>query len=171
MTDQDAMERGMHGFEAVEHFLERERAAYELIEHDETFAAAEEARVTGGVPEEMAKTVLLHDHSGFCAAVIPASERLDLEKARVLLAASGHLRLATEAEVAAEFPAFDAGALPPFSALLGTPEILDQRLLDHREIICSGGDHRHALRISPHEIKRLGQPLVADICAEEGPVS
>ena len=58
-------------------------------------------------------------------------------------------------------PVFDAGAVPPFGLLLGTPEILDPRLLRHRSILCSGGHHRHTLKISPREIERLGEPLVA----------
>jgi hypothetical protein len=35
-----------------------------------------------------------------------------------------------------------------------------------RNILCSGGDHRHTLTISPREIERLGEPLVADICEQ-----
>jgi Ala-tRNA(Pro) deacylase len=154
----------MHGVEAVTHFLDRQRARYELIEHTETFAAADEATAAGSVPTRMAKTVLLHDHDGFRAAIVPASERLDLHKARALFGASGHLRLASEDEIEGEFPVFDAGALPPFSALLGIPEILDTRLLDHDHVLCSGGDHRHMLKISPREIEQLGEPLVGEVC-------
>lgn len=163
MTD-EATEMGTHGSDAVVHFLERHHARHELIEHPDTFAAVDEAGAAGSALGRMAKTVLLHDHGGFCAAVIPASERLDLHKAREALQASGHLRLASEEEIEREFPAFDAGALPPFSRLLGTPEILDPRLLAYHHVLCSGGDHRHTLKISPREIQRLGQPLVADIC-------
>ena len=164
MTVDHTPEQGMHGFEAVTHFLDRQRAPYELIEHADTFAALDESSAAGGAPSRMAKTVLLHDHGGFRAAVIPASERLDLHKTRELFQASGHLRLASEEEIEREFPVFDAGALPPFSGLLGTPEILDTRLLAHDHVLCSGGDHRHTLKISPREIERLGEPLVADIC-------
>ena len=164
MNNDQLIERGTRGIGAVAEFLKRKRARYELIEHPETFAATEEAHAAATSPARMAKTVLLHDHGGFRAAVIPASERLDLQKARALLHASGHLRLASEDEIEREFPVFDAGAMPPFGALLGTPEILDPRLLRHRSILCSGGDHRHTLKISPREIERLGEPLVADIC-------
>jgi Ala-tRNA(Pro) deacylase len=166
MTDDKSMEQGMHGSEVVVHFLEREHAPYELIEHADAFAALDQARAADSPPSRMAKTVLLHDRWGFRAAVIPASMRLDLRKARAHLGASGHLRLASEEEIEREFPAFDAGALPPFSALLGTPEILDTRLLAYHHVLCSGGDHRHTLRISPREIERLGEPLVADVCTE-----
>lgn len=157
-------ERGVHGVEAVIDFLERHQAAYDVVEHRDTFAATSEARAAGTTPERMAKAILLHDHDGFRVAVIPASEQLDLHKARALLSASGHLRLASEDEIERQFPAFDVGALPPFSSLLGVPEVLDGRLLTHQKVLCSGGDHRHTLEISPHEIERLGNPLVGDIC-------
>lgn len=159
-------ERGVHGVDAVVDFLERHQAAYEVIEHRDTFAATSEARAAGTPPGRMAKTVLLHDHDGFRAAVIPATEQLDLHKARALLEASGHLRLASEKETEREFPAFDVGAVPPFSALLGVPEVLDKRLLAHHKILCAGGDHRHTLEISPHEIERLGNPLTGDLCVD-----
>jgi Ala-tRNA(Pro) deacylase len=165
-VDGAGQQRGRHGVDAVIDFLERHRAAYEVIEHRDTLAATSEARASGTAPERMAKTVLLHDHDGFRVAVIPASEQLDLHKARALLQASGHLRLASEDEIEREFPAFDVGALPPFSALLGAPEILDRRLLVHHRVLCSGGDHQHTLEISPHEIERLGNPLVGDLCVK-----
>src|SRR5512139_3050506 len=120
---------GMHGLEAVRHYLEREGVQCEVVSHEDTFAATREAEAAGVGAHQTAKTVLLHDHSGFCAAVIPASERLDLHKVRELLGASGHLRLATEEEMEQEFGVFDVGALPPFAGLLATPEVLDRRLM------------------------------------------
>lgn len=164
MNNDQLMTRGTHGIGAVADFLKRKRVRYELIEHAETFAAVDEARAAATSPARMAKTVLLHDHGGFFAAVIPASERLDLHKLRAVLHASGHLRLASEDEIEREFPAFDAGAVPPFGALLGMPEIVDSRLLGYDSVFCSGGDHAHSLKVSPREIQRLGASLVADIC-------
>jgi len=157
----------VRGVDAVGHFLKRKRAPYEVIEHHAAFAAADASRDAGSGPARMAKTVLLHDRDGFRAAVIPASERLDLHKARALLGASAHLRLASEDEIEHEYPAFDAGALPPFGALLGTPEILDTRLLSYHKVLCSSGDRRHTLKISPREIERLGKPLLADVCVQQ----
>jgi Ala-tRNA(Pro) deacylase len=163
MTVDDTPEQGMHGIEAVTYFLDRKRAPYELIEHTDTFAAVDEADATGSALGRMAKTVLLHDHGGFCAAVIPASERVDLHKAR---AAAGHWALAAGERGAdrARVPRVRRRRGAPFSALLQTPGILDTRLLAYRQVLCSGGDHRYTLKISPREIERLGQPLVADVC-------
>lgn len=157
-------EHGMHGWQAVADFLDRQGAPFELVEHDETYSADAEAAVAGIEPERVAKTVVLHDHDGFRLAIIPASEKLDLRRVRDVFGASSHLRLATEEEIDREFFVFETGALPPFSSLLRVPEILDRRLLDHDAVVCSGGDHRHSMIVSPREIQRLGEPLVADVC-------
>ena len=157
-------EQGMHGAEAVAHFLDRKHASYELIEHHATYAAREEASAAGSPAPRMAKTVALHDTDGYRIAIIPASERVDVGKARKVFGASADMRLATEREIAQEFAAFDPGAVPPFRGLLGAPEVLDTRLLHYHRILCSAGDHRHTLKISPGEIQRVGEPAVADVC-------
>ena len=153
-----------HGIEAVRAFLDRQGVPYELAVHEATFAALSEANVAGIDPHETAKTVILHDRGGFSAAVIPASERLDLRKARALLGATSHLRLASEEEIEQAFPDFDPGALPPFPALLAIPEVVDRRLTEPERILCSGGDHQHSLVISPRVLERLGPPIVGDLC-------
>jgi Ala-tRNA(Pro) deacylase len=157
-------EREMQGADAVAHFLDRQHATYELIEHHATYAAREEATAVGDAAPRMAKTVVLHDTDGYRIAIIPADEHVDLAKARAVFGASADLRLATEDEIAQEFVAFQPGALPPFRGLLGTPEVLDTRLLHYHRILCNAGDHRHTLKISPEEIQRVGEPAVADVC-------
>jgi hypothetical protein len=47
MTHEHSPEQGMHGIEAVAHFLQRMQAPYQLIEHQDTFAAVDEARAMG----------------------------------------------------------------------------------------------------------------------------
>ena len=97
-------EQGMHGAEAVAHFLDRKHASFELIQHYATYAAREEASAAGSPAPRMAKTVVLSDTDGYRIAIIPASERVDLDKAREVFGASADMRLATEDEIVQEFP-------------------------------------------------------------------
>ena len=97
-------------------------------------------------------------------AVIPATHRLDLHRAREVLGASSHLRLATEAELEQDFPTFDVGAMPPLGPMMPMPEVIDVHLLYHDRILCAGGDHRHALWIDPRDLLRVCEPRVAAIC-------
>jgi Ala-tRNA(Pro) deacylase len=151
------------GIEAVTRLLDRRNVRYEAVEHDATYSAAAEARATEADPEATAKTIALRDHQGYRLAVIPASERLDLRRAREVLGATHHLRLATEAELERDFPAFEVGAMPPF-ATRPLPEVVDLRLLRHDEIVCAGGEHRCSVRMSPLELLRITEPRVADVC-------
>jgi Ala-tRNA(Pro) deacylase len=152
--------------EVVARYLDELDVRYEVVEHRATYTASAEARAAGVGPDEAAKTVLLRDDGGYRVAVIPASERLDLRKARELAGTGESLRLATEQEMASDFASFEVGALPPIGPLLPAPEVLDRRLLDHERILFSGGDHRHGVLIDPNDLVQLTQAKVADVCED-----
>jgi Ala-tRNA(Pro) deacylase len=136
---------------------------YELVEHEPTYTACDEARAAGCNERTTAKTLVLLDRERARVAVIPANRRLDLARARRALRAGPHLRLATESEAAARFPAYEPGAVPPFAAE-AFPEVVDIRLLYRARILCAAGDHRHSVQIDTRDLLRLTEPRVADIC-------
>ena len=150
-----------HGVGLVIRRLERARVAHEIVEHSPTFSALQEAAAARAELRYTVKTLVLHDRAGLRLAVLPADRRLDLDKARRLLEGTRHLRLATEREIVASFPDFDAGALPP---LLPIPVVVDVQLLFRQIVLCSGGDNRHSIRLDPRELIRLAEPRVGDIC-------
>ncbi len=154
------------GIDLVTRYLGEQGVSYEVVEHRASFTAAEEARAAGIPAQDVAKTVVLRHQEGYSLAVIPASERLDLEKVRELLGAERSLRLATEEEMEAEFEDFEVGALPPLGPLFPATEVIDRRLLDHERILFSGGDHRHGILIDPNDLVEVAQPKVADVCEE-----
>jgi Ala-tRNA(Pro) deacylase len=154
------------GIEALTRFLDERAIAYETVEHERTYSSAEEAKAAGVAPDHAAKTVLLRDGDEYRMAVIPASERLDLHKARDVLGTSAKLRLATEDEMGADFDAFEVGALPPFGPLVPAPEVVDRRLLEHDRVLCTGGDHRHSVLVDPNEIVRVAGARLADVCED-----
>ena len=160
-VDQPSGERGI---EIVKHFLDEAGIRYESLEHTPTFSTLEEAVAVGAEPRHAAKTLVLHDHTGWRLAVLPANHRLDMERARRLLDATRHLRLATEDEMATAFPSYDVGALPPVGPMLPAPEAIDIRLLYRDKIVCAGGDHQHAIRLDPRDLIRLSEPRVGDLC-------
>ena len=153
------------GLAAVTAFLERRGVPYEVVEHARTQTAADEARVAGMAPGDVAKTVVLQDTAGLRLAVIPASERLDMHKVRETLDSRG-VRLVTEQEMAERLEGIEVGAVPPFGAMFDALELVDERLLDHDRILCSGGDHEHALLVDPRDVVRAGEARVADLCED-----
>jgi Ala-tRNA(Pro) deacylase len=153
------------GVAAVTEFLEREGIPYEMVEHERTQTAAAEARAAGVPSAGFAKTIVLRDEEGLRLAVIPASERLDIHKLEQALASRG-LRLLTEQEMANEFDEFEVGTVPPFGSMFDALELVDARLLEHDRVLCSGGDHEHAVLVNPGDLVRAGEARVADICVD-----
>ncbi len=138
--------------------------SYEVIEHDQAFGAAAEARAAGQEPANAVKSVLLRDVQGYELVVIQASDRLDMSKVRDQLGETrSELRLATEEEMDADFGQFELGAIPPLGEMLPAPEIIDRRVLDHDRVLCNGGDHRHSVLLDPHELVRAANAELADV--------
>lgn len=154
------------GVAAITEYLDGQGVTYELVEHEPTMSAAAEARATQRPPHRVAKTVVLQDGSGYVLAIVPASERLSVHKLRDLLGAGKSLRLATEDEMATDFPTLEVGATPPVGPMLPRAEVVDQRLLDEDRILCAAGDHRHSVLLDPREVVRVADAKVADVCDE-----
>jgi Ala-tRNA(Pro) deacylase len=151
---------------SIVEYLDAEGVAHELLEHDPTMSAAEEARATGEPANKVAKTIVLEDRGGYVLAVVPGDERLDIHKLRELLGATKSLRLATEAEMADLFPSFEVGAVPPFGPTSPKLEVVDRRLLDEDRVLCAAGDHRHSVVLDPSEIVRITGAVPADVCED-----
>jgi Ala-tRNA(Pro) deacylase len=149
--------------DAITDFLDGAGVAYEVIEHPTVLSANAEARATNHSPEAVAKTVVLHDGQAYAIAAIPASRRLDLHKLRELIGATRQLRLATEAEIAADFPTLEVGAVPPFGPMVPAAAVIDRELLGHERILCPAGDHRHSVLVDPQAIVRITAAETADI--------
>jgi len=152
--------------EAIAAFLDGAGVKYELREHPSAMSATAEARVAHVPPEEVAKTVVLHDGSAYVLAAIPASKRLELRKVRDLLGATRQLRLADEAEIARDFPSLEVGATPPFGPMVPAAELIDRSLLAHERILCPAGDHRHSVLVDPRDVMRITAAQSADICED-----
>jgi prolyl-tRNA editing enzyme YbaK/EbsC (Cys-tRNA(Pro) deacylase) len=139
----------------LESYLRDRGVEFTVIEHGRTETAAAEARATNLPAEQTAKTVVLRTPGGYRFAVIPASDRLDVHKACAALELGRHeLRLATEPEMAADFPEYEVGAIPPFGPR--TPaELIDRRLLNYSRVLCPDGAHDRSLLLDPEDIVSL----------------
>jgi Ala-tRNA(Pro) deacylase len=154
------------GFDAVRRCLDEAGVDYEIDRHEPTDSALAEARAYGAPPRRMVKTLALKTTAGYVSVALPASEQLDLSRVRHLLH-DGGARLATERQLAQEFPALEPGAPPPFGDIAPPLELVDRRVLACNWVLANGGDNRHSLRVSPLEIVRLAGARVVDIAAAQ----
>jgi Ala-tRNA(Pro) deacylase len=141
--------------------LHREHVPYELLPHHHTETALDEAGTLGVDPHQVAKTLILTTPFGFVRAVIPASERLDLGKARFALD-TAEVELASETSLVGAYPEFELGAVPP----MGGPYdrvLVDQRLFDSTFIVLDAGTHDESIRLRTGDLLSVAEAEVVDI--------
>jgi len=148
-------------------FLEGARVDFDLLEHSHTERAADEAAALGIGPEEVAKTLVLVAPSGNVRAVLAASERIDLHKVAAVLGVGGkRVHLASEDDLARDYPDFELGAVPPFGGR-EDQVIVDERLAGRDSVVLEAGSHERSVRFKAADLVRLTGAQVADIIREE----
>ena len=145
-------------------FLDRENVKYVSISHSAAFTAQEIA-ATAHVPgKDLAKTVMVKLDRKMAMAVLPASERIDLDALRE---ASGARRaeLANEGEFRYLFPECELGAMPPFGNLYEMEVFVSSSLTEDEEIVFNAGSHVELIRMSYRDFSRLVKPRVVPMAA------
>jgi Ala-tRNA(Pro) deacylase len=137
---------------------------FEVISHEHTERAADEAAALGVKPDAVAKTVVLKTRDGFARAVLPASERLDLHRVREQLDGGQNVRLATEAELAEAYPDFELGAVPPVGGRSGDEVLVDPRIAAQESVLFEAGTHEQSVRMRADDLVALTRARVVDVC-------
>lgn len=146
----------------VKAYLDEHIVPYDIIHHQRDFTAQETAAHTHTPGSAFAKTVILEADSRYVMAVIPAHQKLDLQKVKKAIAAT-EIRLAEEAEIKKLCPDCEVGAMPPFGALYKMPVIACPEITKNNLITFNAGTHEDAIRIQYSDFSKLAQPKVAEI--------
>jgi len=134
---------------------------YEVATHWRSDSARGEAAALGIDPREVAKTIILSTPDGFVRAVVRASDRIDLHKAREVLGA--HVALATERELADGYPEYELGAVPPIVDGHADPIVIDERLRELSAVYIEGGTHEQSLLVRTTDLIDQDRATVAPI--------
>jgi Ala-tRNA(Pro) deacylase len=143
--------------------LDEQDVAYQVLTHRRDVTALETAEDTHTPGTAFAKCVVLEADGRYLLAVVPATERLDLERAQRALGARA-LALADEETMAALFPDCDVGAEPPFGNLYGLRVLVDPRLARERDITFNAGHHDAAVRMHYADFERIVSPTLVPLC-------
>jgi Ala-tRNA(Pro) deacylase len=135
----------------VTEHLEQRGSAFELLAHRQAYTSTDEARALGIDAGEVLKTLAVRTGPGYVLVVIPASCRLDLHLAREALG-DHQARLASEEELARDFPGYQLGALPPLGALLGSQVFIDPEVLEHDIVVFAAGSQTESVRMQTREL-------------------
>jgi Ala-tRNA(Pro) deacylase len=146
--------------------LDQAGVEYELLSHAHTESAAEEAEALGLPPRAVAKTLVLAAGEDHVRVVLPASERIDLRKVRDYLEGGKSIHLATEDELAGDYPEFELGAVPPFGGA-SDHVLVDSRVMEQPSVVLEAGTHEQSVRLATADLLKLTKADVVDVCREE----
>jgi len=143
-------------------FLDSNKIKYTSIIHSPAYTAQEIAASAHISGKELAKTVIVKLDEKMAMAVLPASQRIDIE---LLKKASGadKVELATEEEFKDLFSGCDIGAMPPFGNLYGMDVYVSDALTEDEEIAFNAGTHTELIRMSYSDFERLVKPRVTKL--------
>jgi Ala-tRNA(Pro) deacylase len=144
--------------------LDEEGVHYELLSHTRTESAVAEADALGLAPADVAKTLVVTTPEGYVRVVLLASERIDVHKLReVTGGGKKDVHLASEEDLARDYPEFDLGAVPPIGGRRRDRVVIDSRLAGRDSIVLEAGSHEHSLRLPAADLLRIAHAEIADI--------
>lgn len=154
----------MDGKTTLEKYLRDNKVAHQFHHHPEAFTAQEVAAAEHVPGRMLAKVVIVAVGEEQAMAVVPAPEKVDLDKAASAAGAS-KARLADEEEFRSLFSDCDTGAMPPFGngTLYDLPVYVDEALAKQESIVFDACTHTDTCRMAYTDFEALVKPSIADL--------
>ncbi len=145
----------------LKELLDENEVKYVSITHSPAFTAHEIA-ASAHIPEkELAKTVILKVDDKYVMVVVPASQRVDIERMGEVTGAVS-AALADETEFQKMFPGCEVGAMPPFGNLYDMVVFVSQRLRQNEQIAFNAGSHTELIRLPYDDFAKLVHPVLVE---------
>ena len=145
---------------------------YDVIEIDPAYAdTAAFCEKYGYLPEESANTIIVasrREPKQFCACVVLANTRLDVNRAVRKLMGIRRLSFAS-AEDTAALTGMEIGGVTPFNLPEGLAVYVDSRIMQTEFVILGGGGRSTKVKIAPAVFERLPSARVVDGLAIDWP--
>ncbi len=147
--------------EQLEQYLRDHQVAYQIQHHPQAYTAQSIAECEHISGKRVVKSVIVLADNTPMLLALPATYRVDLDKARACLGARD-ARLAHEEEFRNSFPGCEVGAMPPFGNLYHLPVCVEQSLTSQETIVFPCGTHTETMSLKYTDFERLVQPTVAE---------
>jgi len=150
--------------QALKNFLDQNGVKYVVISHSPAFTAQEIAARAHIPGKELAKTVIVKIDDRLAMAVLPASQKVDLQELQQAIG-SGRIEIAKEEAFRSRFPGCDLGAMPPFGNLYGMDVYVADNLVEDEEIAFNAGSFTELIKLAYSDFERLVRPRVLHFAA------
>lgn len=145
----------------LKEFLDKSKVKYSVRTHQVVYTSQEVAAAEHVPGAQLAKVVMIKANAQFLMAVLPATQRIVLEKLCEVLG-KPEARLATEEEFKGLFPQCETGAMPPFGNLYDLPVYVDKTLTKTKEIVFRAGTHTETVHMKYKDFSKLVKPTEAE---------
>lgn len=146
--------------ERLKKFLDENDVKFVTTSHSQAFTAQEVAAAAHVPGKQVAKTVMVKLDGEFAMVVLPATERVDVERLKGVTG-TRDVALASEEEFSGLFPNCELGAMPPFGNLWDLTVFVDEHLREDEQISFNAGTHTELMKLSYMDFERLVSPVVA----------
>lgn len=156
-------------FLKIKEILDGAKVDYTHLTHEHVSTSMDAAKIRGTNIEDAAKAIILKaehkDDSGnksfnFIQAIIPANQRIDLKKLKIILG-SKNVALASPDEVL-ERTGCTIGSVPPFGKLFNIPMYMDESILKKDFIVFSAGTHNDSIQMNVQDYYTVLEPNVEE---------
>lgn len=134
-------------------YLTQKHVSYGVLEHPVTTSSMATAREAHVSAENLAKAVIVKRGDNYAMCVIPASNQLILEW--LAYGRQHAYKLAPEDDFKGLFPDCEKGAIPGLGEAFEMEVIIDNSLMEKKDIYIEGGDHTHLLHINHKDFNKL----------------
>lgn len=160
-------------FLRIKKMLDDAKVDYTHLTHDYVRTSEDAAKIRGTDIADAAKAIILKAEykagdgsktSDFIQAIIPADQRIDLKKLKIILG-SKNVALASPDEVL-ERTGCTVGSVPPFGKIFKIPMYMDGSILKKNLIVFSAGTHNDSIQMKAEDYYSILEPLAVDIKKE-----
>lgn len=145
----------------VQKYLEKNAYRYEALPHRTVFTAYDLAQTLKVPLEKIAKVLLVRADKDFALIVVAAKRRLDFAKIKKALKVKS-VKIASEKDMVKHFKV-KAGAMTAFGKLHGAMIAFDRSLAKEAQALFPSGDFQLALRMSPKQVVKNEEAVLADL--------
>jgi len=153
-------------FLKIKKILEDAKVEYMHLTHDHVRTSEDAAKIRGTNIEDAAKAIILKVQSKdgnyyFIQAIIPANQRIDLKKLKIILD-SKNVALASPDEVL-ERTGCTVGSVPPFGKIFNISMYMDESILKKDFIVFSAGTHTDSIQLKAQDYYDILEPKVVEL--------
>ncbi len=151
------------GVEELKAYLTSSGINAEILElKDEVKTVNQAAKVLGVSKEQIIKTIMFIDALGEpVLAIVRGDQKVDNKKLANVVGTIG-VRMASAKEVK-KHSGYAIGGLPPIGHKQKIKTVIDEKVLEKEFVYGGGGTEKHLLKISPKDIQKLTDAIVANI--------